>query len=428
MKISKSIAKKFKKSTDGRYKLLCYAPFNTLRFNEDGNVTACCPNTENILGNLSKNSLTEIIKGDARKSLQKRIKSRDLPEGCRFCTDDFLNENFDDIATKWYPPKRIKHNNPVNLEFKTSLKCNLNCIMCSNSYRVNNNQDSNYYDYGQNFRDEIKKLIPNLVNTTFNGGEPLVIDLYYDIWEDIIEINPDCLITVHTSLSVLPKRFKRLLEKGNFRIVVSIDSFIPEVYEQIRINAKYSVVKSNLDYIQTKIKNPLGLNFCPMIKNWREIPEFINFCNENSIEFNFSVVYFPFTESLFNAEASVYSERLAYLKSAYKNISAGSNNSKFESFLKRLEYYQNHIIKNPEFYVSKEKLITYLSKIDDTNSLLKNKINMLSEQIESGIYLNLFKAFGNNHKNRTINILTEMNDKDLIKNTQSLKRSKYYNA
>ena len=131
---------------------------------------------------------------------------------------------------------------------------------------------------------------------------------------------------------------------------------------------------------------------------------------------------------MFNADPSVYSERLAYLKSAYKNISAGSNNSKFESFLKRLEYYQNHVIENPEFYISKEKLITYLGKIDDTNSLLKKQINMLSEQIEPGIYLNLFKAFGRNHKNRTINILTEMNDEDLIKNTQSLERSKYYNA
>lgn len=428
MKISKSIAKQFKKSTGRRYNYLCYAPFNTLRFNEDGTVTSCCLNTESILGNINIHSIEEIIHGKARTALQKRIKHRDLPNGCRFCINDFNNHNFNDVASKWYPPIRIKHNNPVNLEFKTSLKCNLNCIMCSNSYRVNNNQESNYYDYGQNFRSEIKKLIPNLINTTFNGGEPLVISLYYDIWEDLIKTNPNCLITVHTSLSVLPERFKRLLEKGNFRIVVSIDSFIPEVYERIRRNAKYSVVKSNFDYIQTKIKNPLGLNFCPRIKNWKEIPEFINFCNENNIEFNFSVVYFPFTESLFNADPSVYSERLAYLKSAYKNISAGSNNSKFESFLKRLEYYQNHVIENPEFYISKEKLITYLGKIDDTNSLLKKQINMLSEQIEPGIYLNLFKAFGRNHKNRTINILTEMNDEDLIKNTQSLERSKYYNA
>jgi radical SAM protein with 4Fe4S-binding SPASM domain len=428
MLINKSIAKKFKKSTAGRYKLLCYAPFNTLRFNEDGNVTTCCLNTEDVLGNLFENSLTEIINGEERKSLQKRIKSRDLPEGCRFCTDDFLNENFDDVASKWYPPVRIKHNMPVNLEFKTSLKCNLNCIMCSNSYRVNNNQESNYYKYGQSFRNEIRELIPNLVNTTFNGGEPLIIDLYYDIWEDIIRINPKSLITVHTSLSVLPLRFKQLLEKGNFRIVASIDSFVPDVYENIRQNAKFSTVKSNLEYIQSKHENAIGLNFCPMVTNWEEIPDFITYCNTHKMEFNFSIVYFPFTESLFNASPKTYNERLRYLKNAYNNMPEGENNLKLKSFIIRLEYYQEHVIKNHQYYISKEKLITYLSELDKTNVLLKKQVMLLSKQIKPGIYLNLFKAFGGNHQSRVINILTEMNDEDLIKNTQSLMRNKHYNA
>ncbi len=420
MKISNKIYKSYNKSTGSTYKYLCYAPFNTLRFNEDGKVTACCLNTDDVLGNLFEDSISDIINGKVRKNFQKQVKKCRLPEGCSFCINDLKNSNFNDIATKWYPPVKKKGNLPIVLEFKTSLKCNLKCIMCSNSYRVESDKKQELFQYDQTFRQEIKKLIPDLHYTTFNGGEPLVIDLYYDIWEDIIELNPKCLITIHTSLCVMPERFKNIFKRGNIKIVVSIDSLIPEVYEKIRVNAKFSKVMDNFNFIIQNSNSEIGLNLCPMNNNWKEIPDFIKFCNEKKATFNFSVVYFPFTHSLFNTDNDTFLSRLEWLENEYKKLPNGLNNPKFEAFILRLKDFQSKVLNNQDYLYSKQEFLNYISRIDPNNIDIKNRINEISDNIKEGNFLNLFKVFGENHTNRTSAIIMEMNEHDLIANLNSL--------
>jgi MoaA/NifB/PqqE/SkfB family radical SAM enzyme len=428
MKINKAITKAFKQSTGYTYKHLCYAPFNTLRFNEDGLVTTCCFNTEYILGDYKTQSLQEIIDGDKRKKLQKLIKKRELPVGCEFCAQDLQSGNFTDIATLWYPPKIHRKHYPLNLEFKTSLACNLDCIMCSNGYRVHSDIVKEKTIYGEQFRTELQKLIPILKNVTFNGGEPLIIPLYFDLWQDIIQRNPDCEITVHTSLSVLPDKFRKLLDKGNFHIVASIDSLIPERYENIRKHANFKQVTDNLNYILNHKKNGnrISLNFCPMKCNWQEIPDFIEFCNDRNLVFNFSIVYFPFIHSVFNLHLDEIKAIAAELSEKLERLKHGINNAKLQVYIKKLNAYIQLISDHPELYVSKQELKHYLLTLPNApDTGYEAKIHKVFEQISDNQYLNLFKIFGKDHKRRTLDIVNEMQESKLIDNIKSLNKSTY---
>lgn len=428
MKIDKKTFKEFVKSTGDQYKYICYAPFNTLRFNEDGLVTVCCYNTEIIIGDCRINSIQEIINSKVRKEFQKKIKKRELSQACSFCTNDIFSRNFKDAANLWYPAEVNRKNIPVNLEFKLSLKCNITCVMCSNSYRTHDsdsNDFNNYKDiYDDSFIRELNPIIPFLRNTTFNGGEPLVIDIYYEIWENIIRLNESCQITIHTNLTVLPNKLLKLLKSGRFKIVASIDSFIPSIYNSIRLGANINQTLSNLNIVldYQKYGNKLQINFCPMKNNWKEIPEFVKYCNEKNIEFNFSTVYFPFRYSLFNVKINEAQLILKYLNKSIDKIGDGINTYRLDSFIKRYRNFVNVFLSNNDNYISKQELLDYLLKNIDSGNKLKEKLLLVFADLVEARYLNLFKAFGINHKRRAFNTINEMKTNDLIQNFKSLNK------
>ena len=114
---------------------------------------------------------------------------------------------------------------------------NLECIMCygnfSSSIRKNREKlPSTPTVYDEKFLESLDPIIPDLKYVKFLGGEPFLINIYYEVWERIIECNPNCLIDVQTNGTILNDRVKDILERGNFRIGVSLDSLKKETYER----------------------------------------------------------------------------------------------------------------------------------------------------------------------------------------------------
>jgi hypothetical protein len=139
------------------------------------------------------------------------------------------------------------------------------------------------FPYDAAFLDQLEEFIPYLHEARFSGsGEAFLIDINYEIWEKIIRLNPKCVITVQTNGMILTDKVKRILEKGNFQIGVSIDSLQKETYEAIRPNAHFGKVMENIRYFSEYSRNRNSyfmLALCVMRQNVDELPAFMELCN-----------------------------------------------------------------------------------------------------------------------------------------------------
>lgn len=252
--ISKNTIQEYNRTrTAPQLKYICHAPFTNLFFGYDGKIGVCCYNRLNILGTYPETGIIDAWNGDILKELRSKIKRYDFSGGCYCCQVQLVEKAYNTILARNYDYFVPDIRYPKSMEFELSNRCNLECIMCNeeNSSAIaikKTGQQPKLLPYDDNFIEQLRPFIPYLRSTKFMGGEPLLIPIYYKIWELIIEINPSCEIVIQTNGTVLNDKIKDLLEKGNFSISISIDSIVKETYESIRVNADYNKVMSNLEY------------------------------------------------------------------------------------------------------------------------------------------------------------------------------------
>ena len=166
---------------------LCNAPFSNMYFGHDGNVTACCYNRTHELGTYPHQTVKEIWTSSKAEELRDLLSKNDLSSGCGSCEKLLLSKNFDAVIAKNYDLLPYSANYPTKLEFELDNTCNLECTMCfgefSSSIRKNReNKPPLLSAYNDAFVDQLEEFIPNLHSTRFFGGEPFLIDIYYNIW------------------------------------------------------------------------------------------------------------------------------------------------------------------------------------------------------------------------------------------------------
>jgi len=307
----------------GPQKYSCYAPFKSVYFGHHGRAIACCYNRTHILGEYPKQSIQEIWFGQEANKLREYIKNDDFSLGCLGCKQQLIAKNFDAVKAKQYDERTMNANKyPSVMEFELSNVCNLECEMCSGDFssliRAKREKlPPLAMPYDSTFVKQLEEFIPYLDEVKFYGGEPFLIDIYYDIWEKIMEINPKVRISVQTNATVLNNRVKRILENTNFHINVSFDSLQKETYESIRINAEFERTLENLKWFReySRSRNTFfGISVCAMRQNWRELPEFIKFCNDMDTPVYFHTVLFPAHSSIRDMSIREISEIHQYLE------------------------------------------------------------------------------------------------------------------
>ena len=319
--------------------LLCHAPFTSVNFQQNGNANACCYNRSHVLGAFPAQTIKEIWFGEKADELRRYIRNNNLEGGCQMCHQQLLSHNFANLKAKFYDTYATFADTPIQkiiniiklknsiaypkvLEFELSNTCNLECIMCSghfsSSIRKNREKKSPLINpYNQDFVKQLEEFIPHLVEAKFLGGEPFLIDIYYEIWETIARINPKVIISITTNGTILNERALSLLNKLNCGIVMSIDSLQKDTYEKIRVNAKFEVVMQNFEslYNYTKKKNTfMSMAVCPIVENWKEIPDIVGFCNNKNIAIFFNTVFFPKEQTLRNYNSAKLEEIYLYYK------------------------------------------------------------------------------------------------------------------
>ena len=322
--IEKALIKSYNKHRNrSKQYLLCHAPYKNLYFQMDGNVVTCCNNRFYSLGKYPENAITDIWNGSKLKRLRNNIANNDLSLGCNFCYSCIKANNYRGMPALAFDGFNINNSHPISLELELDNTCNLECIMCCGplSSSVRKNRDKlppipKIYD--DKFVENLKTIIPELKRVKFIGGEPFLIDIYYKIWHAILDINPKCIIELQTNATVLNTRIKELLNKGNFRIGVSLDSLNKETYERIRLHAHFESVMENIEYFSNYSKRSgytLSVSVCPMRINWKEIPELIKFCNDIEASIYFNTVVYPIYLAIWSLDSSGIKE----IKEYYEN-------------------------------------------------------------------------------------------------------------
>ena len=291
-------------------------------FGRDGAVSACCYSRNGAMGRYPEQSVDEIWNGALAKSMRAALRRNELPGGCELCADQLHAGNFTGLLARQFDeqspvtlgsrvksllrsgvtPKRY----PRRLEFELSNKCNLECAMCSgffsSSIRANReNLPALPQSYDSKFVQQLLPYLPGLTHTKFLGGEPFLIDIYYEIWDRLIELNPHCRVTITTNGTVYTEKVKRVLERLNCEIIVSIDSVIKPTYESIRRNATMERTLANFEIFagfNRRKAMVLTIAVCPMVSNAAELPGLVEFASDRGAYVYFNTVVFPASHSI----------------------------------------------------------------------------------------------------------------------------------
>ncbi len=356
----KNLLKEYFKNQGGSVKnSFCKAPFVSMDFATNGMVIPCCLNHAYIYGKYPENSLHDIWFGEKVKLFRKKLLDMDLSQGCFLCEQDLLNKNFDLIYSKTYSyfPTNLNSKYPLNMGFALDNTCNLRCQMCSgensSTYRSEIEHRPPFINpYDSNFVLQLEEFIPYLQRVVFAGGEPFLINIYYEIWERIIAINPKIEVVICTNGTVLNSRIKNLIDKGVFYFAISMDSLNKVNFEKIREKANFEQFMDNLDYFYKYSKQNnrwMTLNVCPIQQNWREIPELVRKANEMQISIFLNNVYFPphcTLRSLNSVELeeiiSYYNEQILSLEA--NNENSGQNIKLFTNFINSLKIWKEEAV------------------------------------------------------------------------------------
>ncbi len=375
-------------------KLICRAPFTSLYFHPDGEVGACCLNKKSYFyGKYPEDSIKKILASNPRKVHQKYIAKNNFSLGCSICNENLIDKNFYGLLANGYKNQSLKKH-ITRIDFELSHKCNFDCIMCE---RDKNSSES---IYKEDFIKEIKPLLRKTEYVNFIGGEPFLINIYYDIWTILKETNPSCLINVQTNGSILNERILKILENKNFLTVISLDSVKKPTYQKIRKGGNLESVLCNFDIFNQSMQRKektMQISVCPLRTNRYEIPEIIEFANNKSCNVFFNHVERPKNLSL----KYLPSQELHIIIESYKKFGQQLNSS--------AEHVKNNL-------KSLQSLIMLLIKwYEDATEREKNAVEISNKYIAS--------IFSNVKNEQNLKIINEL--LPIIPETFMISASKY---
>lgn len=398
----------------GPKKIICNAPFVNAYINNKGDVLPCCKTIFNGFGNIKDESFNDIWNGNKAKYFRNRILNYELAGGCESCKYSIESGNVEGVLAKIYdkfiPIRTFDY--PQEITFELSNICNLECVMCQGefSHLIRKNREglpAIPVINDSSFLEHLKPYLDKLKIARFVGGEPFLIDIYYEIWDYLLSNNKECKINILTNGTVLNNRVKNLLEKGNIKLSVSIDAFDKEVYDKIRKNADFNKVFQNLCFFLTynnKRNNTLNINYCIMNHNWDQLIPIMDFCQKNNCSINILSVEQPENKSI----RYLKHEKIIEIINFYE-----SNKPKYKRQLRKpLQDVINLLnLKVQESKNFENQVNIYESNTFETNTELIKRvylthINPIAEEVYSEInnHLNLF-----DNKNKILSrYLTEL--------------------
>lgn len=275
----------------------CKKLWNHLYIGTDHNINPCCvADIRFPLGNITKNTVEEIIDSDYAKSLRQHMIDGYQIKACKICYDREDNniksfrEEFNATTVERMPTE--------SLDIRLNNICNFKCRMCSDYYSSSIQNESKLI-YGKNYngfkkvkskierQNALQKVLPfiNKYNKSiyFAGGEPLIMDEHYSILDTLIDNNlTNVKLIYNTNLSNLTyKNFDILKLWKNFKQVelgISVDAS-NDIAEYLRhgtiwndLVKNINQVKKQVPHVRCKVTSTAGFlnvkNLIELQKKW----------------------------------------------------------------------------------------------------------------------------------------------------------------
>lgn len=382
----------------------CLAPFVAMRLNCNNAIQACCHQSESVL--INNRTLKETWFGEEMQEMRKDMYKFKIPKSCGFCASNYYANNFanvDALSFDYLEKMKNKNGYPSLMKFYFGNTCNLSCLMCDSSLSssIQNNKSNtanNDFVCDDNFLNQITEFIPYLKIATFIGGEPFLIKDFYKLWEIMININPKIIIHITTNASIYNDKIEKLLNKGNFEIEASIDSFNPDNYQTIRCGANYNTTMSNAESfaeICKKNNTNFTISVCPLIINKYDMPDMLRKCNTKNWNIYFNTVLKPWNLALYSLKSKELSELIAFYENQYfenTNTTIAINNvNKYNLFISMLKTWLNKLYNYEEININTD----FSTKRSEIKNLITNKLNLNDSEDNIIIYNKINSVINN---------------------------------
>lgn len=287
---------------------LCNAPFNNLYFTVKGSVGHCWLTIAELFSDQwgPDRSIHDIWFNGPLRRVREAVAAGNLHTYCKVCEHNILcgRRPLAQAYDNDYPLTDY----PSMIEMELSNLCNLECVMCngdlSSLIRQNREQKKPLVSpYNEQFVEQLVEFLPHLRELRFNGGEPFLHKLVFQIFDKVRTHNPAVMITMATNGTVLSKKVRAAIEDLNMYVNLSLDSLTKETYEAIRLNATFDQVLENLHAMRQMVQaraRTMCIMVNPMRMNWHELPEFVRFCSANQLYLWFNTIQRPKELALWN--------------------------------------------------------------------------------------------------------------------------------
>lgn len=304
------------------FRSVCYAPFVSVLLDTIGLVRVCDVNFGFLLGDIRRERLKDIWRGERIKVVREAVKAYRFDHGCDYCRwkiafGEFEGKNLTNSSIMTYkfdhlPVQLGESFWPRHMEFHISNVCNLECETCWGEYssairRRRERLPRLPSAYGEEFFEDLTDFLPHLLEAQFLGGEPFLIREHHRIWNMLIDANlaPKCHVV--TNGTQFNEKVERWLELLPMSLAVSVDGATKETFERIRVNAEFDTVLANVKRfreITRRRGTGLSLMFTLSRMNWFEFADVLLLAEDVGATVSVASLFEPRRFSLFTLARS----------------------------------------------------------------------------------------------------------------------------
>lgn len=173
--------------------------------------------------------------------------------------------------------KILLESKPTALMVILTTRCNLRCIMCS---RVRTGQMTLPFEL-------VKKayaLFPYSGLIDWQGGEVFLVDYFKELFLKAASY-PNILQHITTNGLLIDEEWSRIFSESSVSLLYSIDSVSKDIYESIRIGAKFEDLLKSIDLVnrfrrKSNNRNNLEMTTVIMKRNYKTLHLFPKFCKK----------------------------------------------------------------------------------------------------------------------------------------------------
>lgn len=275
-------------------RLKCLNPFSDFEIGANGEVVCCCWGKYASLGNLKKNSISEIWISKQFQSLRKNIYDNHFSQSCdlKLCHNllmaktweekDLINQSFPDSFINELKQKKTKlSTGPYKIILSDNGRCNLNCIMCYRSLLKDDDQFSIklFKEIIPEFlKDQPKRKL--IIKLTGNGDPFFRKEVKEFLQSFDNKKYPFVSFDILTNgILLTPETWQTISHNHINEINVSLDAACKKTYEKIRKGGDWEKLMENLKFISRLRKkrkiNYFYINMVVMKSNFKEMKDFV---------------------------------------------------------------------------------------------------------------------------------------------------------